>query len=76
MRVTTATSGPGDDNLSRREREIVQLLAQGLTVREVARTLDISVNTARGHIQRILRKFGLYTLSQLVDGHFNPRRLD
>jgi hypothetical protein len=30
---------------------------------------------ARGHIQKILREFGLYTLSQLVNGHLNPRRL-
>jgi DNA-binding NarL/FixJ family response regulator len=72
MRVTTATAGSGD-NLSRREREVVQLLAEGLTVREVARTLEISMNTARGYVQSILRKLGLYTRSQLVDWYLNAR---
>jgi DNA-binding NarL/FixJ family response regulator len=70
MRVTTATAGDGD-NLSRREREVARLIAQGLSDREVATTLAISSNTAKAHISNILRKLDLNDRSQIVDWHGN-----
>ena len=45
--------------LSEREREVVALVAQGLTNKEIAAELVISGNTARNHVSRILDKLGL-----------------
>jgi DNA-binding NarL/FixJ family response regulator len=52
--------------LSGREREIVQLLAEGRSNKEVARKLDISVKTAETHRSNIMRKMQFDSLSDLV----------
>ena len=52
--------------LSGREREIVQLLAEGASNKEVARALGISVKTAETHRSNIMRKMGFASLSDLV----------
>lgn len=54
------------DRLTSREREIVQLLAEGKTSKEVAHALAISVKTAESHRANIMRKLGLHTVSELV----------
>jgi DNA-binding NarL/FixJ family response regulator len=53
-------------SLSAREREIVQLLAEGRSNKEVARKLDISVKTAETHRSNIMRKMQFASLSDLV----------
>lgn len=50
--------------LSRREREVLELVAQGLTNREIAERLTISPVTARNHVSRILTKLGLENRTQ------------
>jgi DNA-binding NarL/FixJ family response regulator len=45
--------------LSRREREVAGLLAQGLSNKQVARRLAITLATVKDHVHRILRKTGL-----------------
>ena len=52
--------------LTRREREIVQLLAEGRTNKEIATALNISVKTALTHRSNILHKLGLHSLPALV----------
>ena len=52
--------------LSAREREIVQLLAEGASNKEVARALGISVKTAETHRGNIMRKMQFASLSDLV----------
>jgi DNA-binding NarL/FixJ family response regulator len=52
--------------LSAREREIVQLLAEGASNKEVARALGISVKTAETHRSNIMRKMQFESLSDLV----------
>jgi DNA-binding NarL/FixJ family response regulator len=52
--------------LSAREREIVQLLAEGKSNKEVAAVLGISVKTAETHRNRIMRKLKLYSICDLV----------
>jgi DNA-binding NarL/FixJ family response regulator len=52
--------------LTPREREIVQLLAEGMTNKEVATTLGISVKTAETHRTNIMRKLDLHSISELV----------
>ncbi len=45
--------------LSRREREIAQLVAEGVTNRAIARRLSVSVRTVDTHVASILRKLGV-----------------
>lgn len=52
--------------LTSREREILQLLAEGKTNKEVAAELDISVKTALAHRANIMHKLGFDSLSDLV----------
>lgn len=49
-------AGPAGDGLSLRELEVLPLLAEGLTNRQVAVRLQIAEVTARDHVQRILQK--------------------
>jgi DNA-binding NarL/FixJ family response regulator len=53
-------------NLTAREREVVQLLAEGRSTKEVASHLNMSVKTAETHRSNIMRKLGLHSVSELV----------
>ncbi len=52
--------------LTMREIEIIQLLADGKTNKEVAAALGISARTAENHRAKIMEKLGLHSLSALV----------
>jgi DNA-binding NarL/FixJ family response regulator len=54
------------DTLSAREREIVQLLAEGNSNKDIARVLKISVKTTETHRSNIMRKMGFGSLPELV----------
>jgi DNA-binding NarL/FixJ family response regulator len=54
------------DRLTRREREVVQLLAEGKTTKEVAGVLGMSVKTAETHRSNVMRKLNFHSVSQLV----------
>jgi len=54
------------DSLTSRERQIVQLLAEGKSNKEVAGALGISVRTVENHRAKIMRKLQLRSLSDLV----------
>ena len=47
-------------------REVVQLLAEGKSTKEVACDLDLSVKTAETHRSNIMRKLNLHSVSELV----------
>jgi DNA-binding NarL/FixJ family response regulator len=53
-------------SLTSREREIVQMLAEGKSSKEVAVALNLSVKTAETHRSNIMRKLGLHSVSALV----------
>lgn len=53
-------------DLTPREREVVQLLAEGKSTKEVASHLNLSVKTAETHRSNIMRKLGLHCVSELV----------
>ncbi len=59
-------NGLVQDRLTPREREIVQLVAEGKTNKEVAAQLGISVKTAETHRINIMHKLDLRSLSDLV----------
>jgi DNA-binding NarL/FixJ family response regulator len=52
--------------LSAREREIVQLLAEGNSNKDIAKALNISVKTAETHRSNVMRKMGFDSLAELV----------
>jgi DNA-binding NarL/FixJ family response regulator len=54
------------DRLTSREREILQLLAEGKSNDEVASSLGISINTAQTHRANLMRKLELRSVSDLV----------
>ena len=55
--------------LTRRERQIAALVAEGMSNKEIAATLTISERTAEGHVERILGKLGFRSRSQIVAWH-------
>lgn len=61
-----AADAPVARQLTAREREIVQLLAEGKTCRGVAEALGLSVKTAETHRSNIMRKLDLHSVSDLV----------
>ena len=52
--------------LTRREREIAELIAEGLTNRQVAERLVISVRTAESHVENIMAKLGFRSRVQVA----------
>ena len=78
-RTTWAAGSPS--TLTDRQREVLALVARGLTNREISERLAITANTVRSHVSRILRKLELTRRSQaaslaarygLVDGPCSP----
>ena len=60
---------PGDsarDRLTSREREVVQLLAEGYSSKEVAAHLNLCPKTVETHRTNVMRKLGLHSVAALV----------
>ena len=60
------TLAPAGDPLTRREREIAALVAEGLSNRQIAERLFVSERTAQNHVQHILTKLGLPNRGQVA----------
>ena len=54
------------DRLSNRELQILHMIGKGMSTRETAQSLNLSIKTVESHRQRIKRKFNLQTGTQLV----------
>jgi DNA-binding NarL/FixJ family response regulator len=54
------------DLLSSREREVLQMIAEGRTNKEIATTLNLSVYTVDAHCGRIMEKLNLHSVGELV----------
>ncbi|SEM02464.1 ATP-binding protein [Rhodococcus maanshanensis] len=69
LRVTSRAepkaSGP-DSRLTRREREVATLVAQGLSNKAIAQQLVISQRTAEGHVEKVRAKLGFTTRAQIA----------
>jgi two-component system, NarL family, response regulator NreC len=57
---------PGIDQLSRREREIFGRIIQGLSSRDIAQSLCISLKTVETHRSHINRKLGVHSPAELI----------
>jgi len=60
------SAGSSLDGLTAREREVLEILAQGLSNRDIAERLTISEKTARNHVSIIFSKLGVGSRSQAV----------
>ncbi|MGW4337518.1 protein kinase domain-containing protein [Rhodococcus koreensis] len=63
--TTPPTAGPSTE-LTRREREVADLVAEGLTNRAIAARLVISPRTAAGHVEHVLTKLGFTSRAQIA----------
>ena len=59
-------AGDSGNKPTTREREIIQLLAEGKSNKEVAAALGISIKTAETHRAAVMRKLGLHSIGELV----------
>ena len=58
------------ENLSPREQEVLELLAQGFLYKEIADRLTVSYATIRTHVERIYQKLRVRSRSQAVARYF------
>lgn len=65
-RTPDSSDVAGMSTITDREREVVMLAARGLTNKEIARELSISVATVRTHVTRAMFKLDVHDRSQLV----------
>ncbi|MBI2852491.1 MAG: response regulator transcription factor [Chloroflexi bacterium] len=65
-RVESGEDAATYDGLTNREREVLQLIAQGETLPQVAETLHVSLHTAQTHRDNIMTKLGLHNRIELV----------
>lgn len=64
--LTNRIGRPTGKSLTLRQREVLQLVAQGRTAKEIANTLGLSVKTAVFHKMAIMDKLGLHTTADLT----------
>lgn len=57
---------PSYETLSRREKEILAMLANGITNKEISEQLCISVNTVETHRKNIMKKLNVHNLSEII----------
>ncbi len=82
--VTIENAAPGDlvpilldsYGLSERETDIVFLVCRGISTKEMAAELSISVHTVRDHLKSIFEKAGVNSRGELVAGLFTNHLLD
>jgi DNA-binding NarL/FixJ family response regulator len=74
--VDSASGSSQLGELSQRETEVLQLIAQGLSNKEIGGRLDISVKTVETHKARAIEKLGLRTRADIVRYGVAHRWLD
>lgn len=65
----TRLSTSGGDGLTAREREVLELLAEGCLYKEIADKLQISYRTVSTHLEHIYQKFQVHSRTQAVAKH-------
>lgn len=64
LRRQPLAEGPGDTPLSRRQTEVLRLVAAGHSNKAIARALGLSPHTAKRHVANILVKLGVRSRAQ------------
>jgi DNA-binding CsgD family transcriptional regulator len=71
-----APAGQGPGHLTPREREVLQLLAEGRSSKEIGARLGIASRTADTHRARIMRKLEVHSMGELVRFAIRNRIID
>jgi two-component system response regulator NreC len=66
VRGSTQPNVPGPDDLTSAERQVLQLLAEGLSVKEIAKRLHLSPKTVDARRHNIMSKLGVSSVADLV----------
>ena len=66
MRGLPASAPVDATELSHRQREVLQLLAEGLTSKELAARLHISIKTVTTHRQNIMSRLNIRSIAELT----------
>lgn len=66
LRPQTEHDSGNQTVLTPREREVIQLVAEGKTTKEIATTLNLSVKTAETHRTNLMRKLDLHSVADLT----------
>jgi DNA-binding NarL/FixJ family response regulator len=74
--TTTRASTAERLELTPREREIIQLIAEGSSNKEVANTLGLSVKTVETHRTNLMRKLGLHSVVDVIHYAIRNRIID
>ena len=69
-------SDPGRGDLTNRQLEIVRLIAEGKLSKEIAHQLNISIKTVEFHRARIMARFGVQSVAELVRGAIDEGLLE
>jgi DNA-binding NarL/FixJ family response regulator len=75
-RLTGASLRPAASPLTSREREIVQLIAEGKSNKQIGHALTISVKTVEAHRSAAMHKLNLHTTAELVRYAVRNRLID
>jgi DNA-binding NarL/FixJ family response regulator len=73
MHAPSGPTSPLQGPLTRREHQIAELIAEGMTNKDIAAHLVISKRTAESHVEHILAKLGFTTRAQIA-GWISGRR--
>jgi DNA-binding NarL/FixJ family response regulator len=63
-----------DVRLTRREREVIDLIGEGLSNKEIAQRLNIAVHTVKSHVRNVMEKLTLHTRLQISAYHHREGR--
>jgi len=66
VRMLTHPKWGGEDGLTSREREILQLVAEGHTTKDIANILHLSAKTVDSHREHIMEKLGIHNIAGLT----------
>jgi len=66
VKMLTNPNWNGGDGLTSREREVLQLVAEGHTTKEIAKTLKLSVKTVDSHREHIMDKLEIHNIAGLT----------
>jgi DNA-binding NarL/FixJ family response regulator len=66
VRNTSKTESGAFSYLSDREREVLQLVAEGKTSKEIASQLNLSIKTVEAHRMNIMEKLNIHTVAELT----------
>lgn len=65
-RFTTSDKLPKSNDISKKEREVLQLIAEGEKNRDIAEKMGVSIKTVESHRRNIMKKLNIYNIAGLT----------